>query len=620
MRASSLILAAVVSGGMVVTLAWGEDPPPKPVPKMMVQVRKLPRPGLDPAVTADQATLDKKALDAAGIKGDDFDGMLKYLKSRTLTDGDLSKIADLIKKLGDEDFDTRNTASADLEKLGPPAIGPLKLAAKDDTTNPESQYRSKDVLKRMEKVPHAEIAAACVRALAKAKKPEAVPVLLAYLPLADSAGVSDAIRDTLVAYAVVDGKPSQLLLDALADKNPIRRAAVGVALLGSGENAEVLKAVLPKVLAAAKVETDPEAKFALTFAVLLTGRDKAAMPLLLDLLPGMSRSQVWQVEDLLVQLSGKDAPKARCIQGNKESFVKAQKAWTEWWGKAGEKLDLAKAELSSRIQGRLFVLSHNYNFNAQGMLIEYGADEKERNRVAGMGYPMDVAFTGDGRMWLAEQNTSSIVERDLAGKQITTRQILIDMPGGGRQGGQPQGVQMMDDGGVMAVCRNALVIYDKKGDIKTKYARPNNPNFGNHDIVAAVKMKNGEIAVLVQNQGPQGQKPSIIFLDKEGKEIEKKTVSVPTASYQGAIVESGEGRLLVTESMKVTEYDIKTGKSVWEKGGLNQPKSLQRLPNGNTLILHNNVLIEVTPDGETAWTFNATKDNQQSQVMRAYLR
>ena len=622
MRASSLILAAVVLGGMVVTLAWGEDPPPKPVPKMMVQVRKLPRPGLDPAVTADQATLDKKALDAAGIKGDDFDGMLKYLKSRTLTDGDLSKIADLIKKLGDEDFDTRNTASADLEKLGPPAIGPLKLAAKDDTTNPESQYRSKDVLKRMEKVPHAEIAAACVRALAKAKKPEAVPVLLAYLPLADSAGVSDAIRDTLVAYAVVDGKPSQLLLDALADKNPIRRAAVGVALLGSGENAEVLKAVLPKVLAAAKTETDPEAKFAMTFAVLLTGRDKAAMPLLLDLLPGMSRSQVWQVEDLLVQLSGKDAPKARCIQGNKESFVKAQKAWTEWWGKAGEKLDLAKAELSSRIQGRLFVLSHNYNFNAQGMLIEYGADEKERNRVAGMGYPMDVAFTGDGRMWLAEQNTSSIVERDLAGKQITTRQILIDMPGGGRQGGQPQGVQMMDDGGVMAVCRNALVIYDKKGDIKTKYARPNNPNFGNHDITAAVKMKNGEIAVLVQNQGPQGQKPSIIFLDKEGKEIEKKTVSVPTASYQGAIVESGEGRLLVTESMKVTEYDIKTGKSVWEKGGLNQPRSVQRLPNGNTLILHNNpgVLIEVTPDGETAWTFNTTKDNQNAQVMRAYLR
>ena len=163
------------------------------------------------------------------------------------------------------------------------------------------------------------------------------------------------------------------------------------------------------MLAAAKVETDPEAKFALTFAVLLTGRDKAAMPLLLDLLPGMSRAQVWQVEDLLVQLSGKDAPKARCIQGNKESFAKAQKAWTEWWGKAGEKLDLAKAELSSRIQGRLFVLSHNYNVNAQGMLIEYGADEKERNRVAGMGYPMDVAFTGDGRMWLAEQNTSSIV-------------------------------------------------------------------------------------------------------------------------------------------------------------------------------------------------------------------
>lgn len=621
MRVSLLPLVALATGGLVCCLAVGQDKPiPQPALKL-AQVRKPIRPGLDPALAQDQATQDKKALEAVGLKDGDFDGMLKYLKSRTLTDVDLSKIADLIKKLGDEDFESRNAAAADLEKIGPPAIAPLKLASNDAATSPESQYRSKDLLKRMEKVPHAEIAAACVRALAKAKKPEAVPVLLAYLPLADTSSVSDAIGDTLAEYAVVDGKPSKLLLDALADKNPIRRAAVGVALLGTGEDKDVLKDVLPKVLAAAKAEKDPAAKFAMTCGVLFVGRDKAAVPMLLDILPDMTRAQVWQAEDLLVQLAGKDAPKARCIQGNKESFAKAQKAWQEWWGKAGEKIDLAKLDLSRRIQGRLLVLSLNYNFN-QGVLVEYGGDEKERNRVAGLGYPMDVAFTKNGRMWLADQNNSTITERDLAGKQLLARQVQVDFPGGGRQSTQPTGVQAMDDGGIMAVCRNAIVVYNDKGDTTLKYVRPN-VNFGNHDITGAVKLKNGEIAVLVQNNGPQGQKPQVIFLDKEGKEIEKKAVKVTTANYQGAIIESGDGKVLVTETNKVTEYDIATGKETgFTKTGLNNPRSLQKLPNGNVLVLYNypGTIIELTPEGEIAWTFNIGRDNQNSQINRAYLR
>jgi len=621
MRASFLISLAVVAAG---GLALAQPKPVQPLPKL-IQVRPPIRVGLPakpPTLGADQETQDKTALEAVGLKGDNFEGMLAYLKSRTLTDGDLTKIAGLIKKLGDEDFESRTAATVALEKLGPPAIAPLKTAAKDDTANPEAQYRSREVLKRMEKVPHAEIAAACVRALARAKKPTTVPVLLAYLPTSDNGAVADAIRETLAAYAVVDGKPSPLLLEALTDANPVRRGAVGVALLGDGSNAEVLKAVLPKVLAAAKVEKDPTAKFAMTFAVLLTGRDKAAMPLVLDLLPGMSRAQVWQVEDLLVQLAGKDAPKARCIQGNKDSFVKAQKAWSDWWEKAGGKMDLAKVSLASRIQGRLLVLTHNYQFGAVGMLIEYGADEQERNRLTGIGFPMDVAFTPDGRLWTADQNTSSIVERDMTGKQISTRQILIDMPGGGRMGGQPQGVDIMPDGGVMAVCRNALVVYNKKGDVTVKYVRPNNANFGNHDITGAVRMSTGEYAVFVQNQGPQGQKPEIIFLDKEGKPIEKKVVNVPTASYQGSIIESGDGRVTVTEQNQVAEYDIKTGKAVWTKTGLNNPRSLQRLPNGNTLVLYSypGTVVELTPEGETAWTFNAGKDNPNMQIKRVLLR
>lgn len=616
-----LPLATLLSVGLV-SLAVGQ---PAPQPALQpLPGRKPVRPGTDPALAQDQAAQDKKALEAISLKETDFDGMMKYLKSRTLTDVDLTKIGDLIKKLGDEDFETRNNAALELEKIGPPSIAPLRLAAKDDATSPESQYRSKDLLKRMEKVPHAEIAAACVRALAKAKKPEAVPVLLAYLPLSDSLSVSDAIGETLAEYAVVDGKPSKLLLDALEDKNALRRSAAGVALLGTGENKDVLKEVLPKVLAAAKAEKDPTAKFAMTYGALMVGRDKTALPMLLELLPDMNRPQVWQAEDLLQQLAGKDAPKARCIQGNKDSFAKAQKAWQEWWDKAKDKTDLAKAELTRRIQGRLLVLAINYQFN-QGMLIEYDGEGKERNRITGLGYPMDIAFTPNGRMWTADQNNSTLTERDPAGKQLVARQVQIDFPGGGRQFTQPMGVQAMEDGGVMAICRNAVVIYNAKGDQTMKYVRPNNPNFGNHDVVGGVRMKNGEIALLVQNNGPQGQKPQVIFLDKEGKEIEKKVVKVPSLNYQGAIIESGDGKVMVTEANKVVEYDIATGKeTTFAKSGLNNPRSLQKLPNGNVLVMYNynpGTVIELTPDGEVAWTLNLGRELQNNgQVNRAYLR
>jgi hypothetical protein len=54
----------------------------------------------------------------------------------------------------------------------------------------------------------------------------------------------------------------------------------------------------------------------------------------------------------------------------------------------------------------------------------------------------------------------------------------------------------------------------------------------------------------------------------------------------------------------VREYDLKEGKPVWTKS-VNQPKSVQRLPNGNTLILDSgaNRLLEVTPDGEEVWSY-----------------
>ena len=69
----------------------------------------------------------------------------------------------------------------------------------------------------------------------------------------------------------------------------------------------------------------------------------------------------------------------------------------------------------------------------------------------------------------------------------------------------------------------------------------------------------------------------------------------------------------------VVEYDLKKNESVWKRA-VNQPRSVQRLPNGNTLVVeatpNANRLVEFTPDGEEVWSYKP----DEMQVFRAYRR
>jgi outer membrane protein assembly factor BamB len=73
----------------------------------------------------------------------------------------------------------------------------------------------------------------------------------------------------------------------------------------------------------------------------------------------------------------------------------------------------------------------------------------------------------------------------------------------------------------------------------------------------------------------------------------------------------GDERVVICESNRVAEYDLKTGKQVWKFDCAN-PTSCQRLVNGNTLIClmanSRGRLIEVDPSGEVVWEYE-TKDN-----------
>lgn len=561
------------------------------------------------AELVDPAVADRKALDAASLKADDPTGLLDYLRQRTLSDADRSKIQAVIRRLGADDFEQRLQAAAEVERFGPAAVGPLRSASQNDTDY-EIAFQAGECLKRMEKVPHAAVAAAAVRALAKTRPPEAAKVLLAFLPLADDDTVGNAIREALTAMAVRDGKAEPALVEALTDPAAERRAAAAVALIEGGPAKERVRVpdAYSKVRAAVKAETDVETRFQMLYSLLLTARETEAVAPLIDALPELPRGRLWQAEDYLLQLAGNDAPKA-ILGKSKESLSKARDAWKGWWAKAEADTDLGKFAYTPRVTGKTLLVLMDHRGFTSGAVVELGPDLKERWKIVGLAAPQDAQFLPDGSLVIAEFNSNKVTIRDTAGRVLATRTI----GGKNRTYGNPQQVQVLSNGNLMVTSRNFVLEFKKDKDEEAMtYVRKT------HDIHAAYRLPDGQTLVLTQSPPNQGVG---IFLDKDGKELPDRKLKTGAPHYLAHITQTGPDRILLTELNQVVEYDLKKNKLVWKRAA-NQPRSVQRLPNGNTLVVEatpnsSNRLVEFTPNGEEVWSYQSTSG---MQVIRAYRR
>src|SRR5947199_4163139 len=103
-----LALAAVAAAALT-----GDRPAPAQVPAPAPPVAIVRgRPAVTTTVTTDPAKLDADALAKAGLKPDDPAGLIGYLRQRTLSDADLTRIRSVIRRMGDERFEERLKASA----------------------------------------------------------------------------------------------------------------------------------------------------------------------------------------------------------------------------------------------------------------------------------------------------------------------------------------------------------------------------------------------------------------------------------------------------------------------------------------------------------------------------
>src|SRR5262249_30712094 len=148
---------------------------------------------------------------------------------RTLAEPDRSRITALIAALGDDSYDVREKASAELVTLGPPAAPLLRQATKD--ADIEIVRRAEKCLRRIDQHTGPAVTAAAAHLLAVRRPAGAVEALLAYVPFADDDTVADALRSALASLAAHHGKADTVLLDAVVDKVPARRAAAAAALI-----------------------------------------------------------------------------------------------------------------------------------------------------------------------------------------------------------------------------------------------------------------------------------------------------------------------------------------------------------------------------------------------------
>ena len=543
-----------------------------------------------PAAAKPAAPSDAEALKQAGLSPTDAERLTTYLEQRTLTDVDQGKVRGIIRRMGADDFDARQAASRDVEVFGSAALGPLRDAERD--ADPEVAFRAKEALKRLNKIRHEVVAAAAVRAMVRLKPPQASRVLLGFLPVAGDEQLAEEIRAALVGLAVRDGKADPAITAAVADPIPVRRSAAYVALIEGGA-AEAL----PKVREAVRGEADPDARFAGLWAFVRVLKDRDAIPELIGLVPRLGRGRIWQLEDLLLQLAEKDRPGVHFGRGP-EALAKARDGWLAWYAKHGGALDLARFDYRPRVLGYTDLVEMDPRGFGNWRITAVGPDDKERWRITGLANPTDAHTLPNGRVLVAEMNGGQVSERDTAGKELFAKKLTM-----------PLTAAPLPGGGVLVACRNEIHGFDKDWKEVLGYTRPR----AIHDIVGARRLSNGDTVFLVHSVPGE----NCIRINAKGETVGKIQVGRVHAVFAGLDV-TPDDKVLVTEYARVVEYDLTTGKAGWSYAIAN-PTSVQRLPNGNTLVASSeaNKAVEVDPAGEVVWEFPA---HEGLKMLRAYRR
>jgi HEAT repeat protein len=507
---------------------------------------------------------DEKLLRENGITADDA-GLLAFFRKRTPTDADLRDIERLVGQLGERSFARRNNAARALVERGPAALLALRKALQ--SRDIEVVRRAEQCIAEIER-PGSALPVAAVRLLA-ARKPapaDALKALIGYAPFADDVTVEEEVLTALLALGgQARGQPDPTLLAALADPLAARRAAAAH-VLGRHPQREQ-RAAVEKLLKDPSLTVRFRAGQALLF-----GREKAAVPALIDLLPEAAPEMRWQIEDLLTRLAGEQAPPDSATGEDAAALKKRREDWMTWWAKNNGAVNLARLEERPPFLNLTLVPEMHAN-----KVWEFGPDGKVRWELkTDLQCPIDAQVLPGGRVLVAEINGHRVTERDRNGKILWEHKVNT-----------PIACQRLPNGNTFISTNHVATVVTPAGKEVFSYRADN--GFFIHSIQ---RLANGHLACISMGG-------VIREVDKAGKVVRDISLTNEGSSWSG--IEGLPGnRFLAVGGGKVLEVDA-AGKVGWK---VNVPGACYatRLPNGNTLVVNNSKgLVEVDRTGKTVW-------------------
>src|SRR5262249_28093813 len=136
---------------------------------------------------------------------------------------DPERIERLVRRLGARRWADRNRATRELVGLGKFSRERLLRASEDKDQDPEVTMRARDCLEQIERLELRGLEQAAARLLIKRREEAALELLLKLLPAEDEDAETDLYYG-LEALGVTRGKVAPLLIQALKDRAPERRA------------------------------------------------------------------------------------------------------------------------------------------------------------------------------------------------------------------------------------------------------------------------------------------------------------------------------------------------------------------------------------------------------------
>jgi hypothetical protein len=528
--------------------------------RLLVLALALRAPAACLAADNETNAADERVVKEAGITPDAA-GLLRYFRERTPTAEDDKRLRALVRQLGDEQFAVREKASKELIRRGLPTVPLLREAQRDPDA--EIARRVAQCLEEIAMGPGPNLPIVAARLLVRRAPPETAATLLAFLSFADDEIVEDAIRGSLAVLATTSEKADPALVSALTDGAATQRAAAAYAL------GQVRDLAVRKAVRALLDDRDVQVRFQAAQG-LLAGRDKAAVPALIDLAADAPAETASRAEDLLFRLAGDKAPAAD--RGSDAAGKACRAAWGKWWEQEGPRLDLSRFDETPRLRGMNVIPEMHAN-----KVWECGKDGKPLWEMTGLQCPIDAQVLPDNRLLVAELNGDQVTERDRDGKVLWRHAVKT-----------PIACARLPNGQTFIGTNQRVCIVTPAGKEVASYA-PENGYF----IHSVQRLRNGHV-VCVSMEG------TVREIDASFKEV--CSVSLPIKDGWSGIEGVPGNRYLVVNNNagKVLEVD-RDGKIVWEYTGAGACYA-SRLPNGNTLVVSNQIgLLEVDRAGKTVW-------------------